>query len=76
MTPRTGALPVEPQITPYPTDDPRALRVVIPLSQARDHPEEYGAVIAGGWSDSRGAESRRIQRIRVRVTKIFMDGDY
>lgn len=73
VNPGTGELPVEPRITPYPAGDPRALRVVIPLEGVEPHPEEYGAGIAGGWSDPRGTESAEIRRFRVTVEEIFMD---
>ncbi len=72
----TGALPVPPKITPFPAGEPRALRVVIPLTNASPHPEQYGAIIAGGWSDPHGTEVPAIQKVRVRLVKIFMDADY
>ncbi len=74
--PMTGVLPVAPRITPYPTYDPKALRVVIPLKGVTPTPEQYGAILSAGWSDPRGTESAAIQRVRVRVTKIYMDTDY
>ncbi|MGZ3667339.1 MAG: hypothetical protein ACXVDA_22965 [Ktedonobacterales bacterium] len=76
IVPMTGALPVPPKITPFPDDEPRALRVVIPLTNVSPHPEQYGAIIAGGWSDPHGTEVPKIQKVRVRLVKIFMDGDY
>lgn len=76
ITPMTPVVPVQPVITPYPVDAPRVLRVIIPLKGVIPHPEEYGAIIAGGWSDPRGTESAAIQPVRVRITKIYMDGDY
>lgn len=75
VTPRT-AMPVALQITPQPAHDPRHLRVVVPLRGVSPQPDEYGAIIHGGWRDPRATQSSPIQRIRVRLTKIFMDGDY
>jgi hypothetical protein len=72
---KTGSLPVQPRITPYPADNPRALRVVIPLKNVSPHPEEYGAIISAGWSDPRDTESKKIKRLRVTVEKIFMDAN-
>jgi hypothetical protein len=73
--PTLPKLPVEPQIAPFPADNPRALRVVIPLKGADPRVEEYGAIIYGGWSDPRNTEVTKIQRLRVTVEKILMDAD-
>jgi hypothetical protein len=72
---KTGDLPVEPRVTPYPARDPKLLRVVIPLRGVTPHPDEYGAVISGGWSDPRGTESDEIRRLRVTVETVFMDAN-
>lgn len=72
---KTGQLPVQPAFEPYPFGDPRALRVTIPLEGVTPHPEEYGAIISGGWSDPRGTESSEVDRIRVDVEKIHMNAD-
>jgi hypothetical protein len=76
IVPMTGNLPVQPNITPYPADEPKVLRVVIPLRSATPHPEEYGAIISAGWSDPRQTESVSIQRVRVRVIKLYIDSFY
>lgn len=75
VNPETGQLPVQPKITPYPAGAPKALRVIIPLEGVEPHPAEYGAGIAGGWSDPRGTESAKIKRFRVTIEKIFMDAN-
>ncbi|MEZ4864883.1 MAG: hypothetical protein R3C14_26455 [Caldilineaceae bacterium] len=75
VTAKTGRLPVQPRINPFPADEPRLLRITVPLKGERPHPDEYGAIIAGGWSDPRGTESARIRRLRVTVEKIFMDAN-
>ena len=72
---KTGKLAVEPVITPFPADLPRALRVVIPLKGVNPHPESYGAVVSAGWSDPHGTETRKVKRFRVTVEKIFMDAN-
>ncbi len=72
---KTGSLPVQPQITPYPAGNPRVLRVVIPLQGVNPHPNQYGAIISGGWSDPRGTESAKIKRLRVTVEKFFRDAN-
>lgn len=74
--PMTGVLPVAPLITPYPSYDPKALRIVIPLKGVTPSPDQYGAIFSAGWSDPRGTESAVIQRVRVRVTEIYMDTFY
>lgn len=73
---KTGILPVQPQITPLPANNPRYLQVVIPLQGVLPHPEQYGAIISGGWSDPKQTESAKMQRIRVTISRILMDGDY
>ena len=73
--PQTGALPVAPQITPYPASAPKSLRIVIPLKGVEPHPNNYGAIISGGWSDPRGTESNKTQSFRVTIEEIFMDAN-
>jgi hypothetical protein len=63
-------VPVRPRITPYPADNPKALRVVIPLKGLVPHPEDYAAIISGGWTDPSGIESSRIRNFRVTVESI------
>lgn len=72
---KTGQLPVQPDFDPYPADDPRVLRVTVPLDGVSPHPEEYGAIISGGWSDPHGTATDEIERIRVDVSKIYMNAD-
>jgi len=67
----TGALPVQPRITPFPADAPRALRVVIPLKGIHPHPDEYGVIISAGWSDPYGTEAKKVKRVRVTIKKII-----
>jgi hypothetical protein len=72
---QTGALPVQPQFTPFPAAAPRALRVVIPLKGVEPHPENYGIIISAGWSDPRGTESAAVRHVRVTVEEILMDAN-
>lgn len=73
---KTGRLPVQPEVSPFPTTHERALRIVVPLEGVQPHPDEYGVVVAGGWTDPRGTETAGIERVRVHVEKIFMDADF
>nr|HMN26851.1 hypothetical protein [Caldilineaceae bacterium] len=75
IEPQTGVLPVQPQFTPFPAGAPRALRVVIPLKGVNPHPDNYGAILSGGWSDPRGTESVQVKRFRVTVEQILMDAN-
>jgi hypothetical protein len=77
VVPKTPPLPAgrEPKIAPFPADNPRALRVVIPLRGAASSVEEYGAIIYGGWSDPQGTEAAKVKRFRVTVEEIFMDAN-
>ncbi len=72
----TGTLPFLPVVTPQPTYAPRSLRVTVPMQGSGTHPEQYGFRIWGGWSDPNRSESSSIQRVRVHLDTIFMDGDY
>lgn len=75
IDPQTGPLPVAPRIVPYPENNPRALRVTIPLKGVNPHPENYGAMIWGGWSDPRGTEATKVKRVRVTIEEILMDAN-
>jgi hypothetical protein len=75
IEPQTGVLPVQPQLTPFPANAPRALRVVIPLKGVEPHPENYGVIVSGGWSDPRGTEVIQVNRFRVTIERIFMDAN-
>lgn len=68
-------LPVEPEIEPFPPDDPASLRVEIPLEGVTPHPDEYGVVIMGGWTDPRATESEKIHRVRVTVEKLELQSN-
>lgn len=70
IQPQTGTLPVQPQITPYPANAPRALRVTIPLKGVNPHPENYGAIISAGWSDPHGSEIAKIKKYRVTIEQL------
>jgi hypothetical protein len=70
--PPARSLPVNPLITPYPADAPRALRVVIPLQGVIPAPDVYAAIISGGWSDPDGTETQQIRRVRVTVENMFI----
>jgi hypothetical protein len=69
---KTGALPVRPVIAPMPPTQPRALKVTVPLKNVAPHPIRYGAFVAGGWSDPRGVESRKVIRLEVAVQDIVV----
>lgn len=69
-------LPLLPQINPYATTLLHVLRVVIPLKNVIPAPDEYGITVAAGWSDPRHTESVSIQRITIRLARIYMDGNY
>lgn len=71
----TGRLPVRPRITPSPANNPRELKVLIPLKGVKPHPLEYGAIISGGWGDPRGTEAKKVLPVQVNVEKIFMDAN-
>lgn len=75
IAPQTGVLPVQPQLTPFPAGAPRALRVVIPLKGVNPHPENYGVIISGGWSDPLGTEATLVKRFRVTIEEILMDAN-
>jgi len=75
IAPQTGVLPVQPQLTPFPASAPRALRVVVPLKGVNPHPETYGVIISGGWSDPRGTEAMQVKHFRVTVEEILMDAN-
>jgi hypothetical protein len=75
IEPQAGVLSVQPQLTPFPASAPRALRVVIPLKGVDPHPENYGVIISGGWSDPRGTEVTAVKRFRVTVEEILMDAN-
>ncbi len=75
VEPQTGALPVQPQFTPFPVGVPSALRVVIPLKGVNPHPDNYGAIISGGWSDPHRTENVQVKRFRVTVEEILMDAN-
>lgn len=75
IAPQTGVLPVPLHITPFPAKEPRALRVVIPLKGVEPHPENYGVIISGGWSDPRGTEAAAVKLYRITVEEILMDAN-
>ena len=64
---KTGPLPVQPKITPVPKNNPKALKVVIPMKGIKPHPKEYGALISAGWSDPKGLQNKKIVPVRVKV---------
>ena len=66
VTPMTGTLPVQPQISFFPEGDARSVRVLVPLLGVTKTLDEYGAIVAAGWSDVDGKEARRVRRFRVR----------
>jgi hypothetical protein len=72
---QTGTLPVQPRLTPFPANEPRAFRVVIPLKGVEPHPENYGAIISAGWSDPRGTEAAAVKLFRITVEEILMDAN-
>lgn len=69
----SGPLPVQPVLTPFPADDPRLVRVTIPLQGVTPHPEEYGALISAGWSDPEGREAAKMLRRSIHVAFLFKE---
>ena len=69
VSPQTNTFPVEPTITPFPTDRPRLLRVVVPLDRVA-RLDEYGAVILGGWSDPDGTAASGVHRVRISIDRV------
>ena len=65
---------IPPQITPVPSVNPRLLKVRIPLKDAIPHPEDYGLIISGGWSDPKKTESSDIRHVKVTVHSIDFKG--
>ena len=66
----SATLPVQPVFTPVPIDDPRLLRVVIPLAGRVPEPEMYGAIVSGGWTDPAGTEAAKVKRVRVVLRRV------
>jgi hypothetical protein len=72
----TGVLPVNPVVAALPTPaDARFFNVLVPLNGVVPQPDEYGLIVSGGWSDPNGAETRKVLRKRVTISKIFMDAN-
>jgi hypothetical protein len=57
---------LEPLVVPFPPDDPKLLRVEIPLRGVEPEPDQYGIIVAGGWTDPEGSDASA--NIRVVVT--------
>lgn len=71
-----GILPVDPIITAVPTPGTaKWLNIRIPLNGLTPQPQEYGLVVAGGWGDPNGTETRKVLKKRVTISKIFMDAN-
>ena len=64
-------LPVEPRATPFPENDPRMFRVVVPLKGASGSLEEYGAIVSAGWSDPDGTQASKVGRYRVTMERVI-----
>ena len=71
---KTGALPVQPQIT-MSTKFANALDVKIPLKGQTPHPDEYGVIISCGWLDRTGDQSKKVVHADVTIDKIYMDAN-
>jgi hypothetical protein len=61
---------LNPRFSPFPDNDPKVIRVTVPLKGAPSSLDEYGAIIAAGWSDPAGTEVRRVKRFRVTLKKV------
>ncbi|WP_308874926.1 hypothetical protein [Thiothrix subterranea] len=72
IIPKTS-LPVFPVITPYPNDDPKLLRITIPLKGSLPTLEEYGVIVSGGWSDPHGIEALKSKHLRIVVNSISIE---
>lgn len=68
------SLPFEPIITPVVENHVAELKVKIPF-QGKQDMDMYGAVIAGGWSDSSGVAAQKIKSVKVMIKEILMDAD-
>ena len=64
-------LPFEPIITPIIENFGAELKVKIPFFGQQDL-DEYGAIIAGGWSDSSGISAQKTIPVKVIIKEILM----
>ena len=66
---------IDPIISPFPTEDPKLLRVTIPLKGKSIPSGDYGVIISGGWSDPTGIDAKNIKKITVNITKAVFTKD-
>jgi hypothetical protein len=67
---KTAALGINPQITPYPGKETKALRVVIPLKETPQDIQEYGCIISAGWTDPKKTATQEVHNVRVTIEDI------
>jgi len=63
---------VNPVITPYPEKDPKLLKVHIPLKGKTISDGMYGAIISGGWKDSKGIDDFNIRKIYIKINEAHL----
>ncbi len=61
--------PINPVVTPFPSDDPKVLRVTVPLKGKFVKGGQYGVIVSGGWTDPKGIDAKRIKKVTVNITK-------
>lgn len=66
---------INPIITPFPSDDPKLLRVTIPLKGKNIPSDNYGVIISGGWSDPEGIDAKHIKKVTVAVREAVFKKD-
>ncbi len=60
---------INPIIVPFPSEDPKLLRVTIPLKGKRIPSVNYGVIISGGWSDPMGVDAKNIKKVTINIIK-------
>jgi len=73
ITKKKIASKVNPIITPFPKENPKLLRVTIPLKGKSA--SSYGIIISGGWSDPTGADAKQIRKVEVNISEANLKSD-
>jgi len=66
---------INPIVTPFPKENPKLLRVTIPLKGQNIPSKKYGVIISGGWSDPAGLDAKDIKKITVNITNAVFKKD-
>ncbi len=69
------ASPVHPIIVPFPKENPKMLKVTIPLLGKSIPSGNYGVIISGGWSDPSSSDAKDIKKITVSLKEVFFKKD-